>query len=114
VWARQTPGDIENKYDLLINVANWPARRSLAWKTLLRARAIENQTFVVGVNRVGQDGDKISYNGGSTIIDPLGEIIYQKDEEEDVFTFTLEKEKVTETRNHFPFWKDADDFIITE
>ena len=114
VWARQPPGELENKYDLLINVANWPERRSLAWKTLLRARAIENQSFVVGVNRVGEDGDKISYNGGSTIIDPLGEIIYQKDEEEDIFTYTLEKEKVEETRNHFPFWKDADDFIIRD
>ena len=114
VWARQTPGASENKYDLLINVANWPERRSLAWKTLLRARAIENQSFVVGVNRVGEDGDKISYNGGSTIIDPLGEIIYQKDEEEDILTYTLEKEKVTETRKHFPFWKDADGFIITD
>ena len=114
VWARQPPGELENKYDLLINVANWPERRSLAWKTLLRARAIENQSFVVGVNRVGEDGDKISYNGGSTIIDPLGEIIYQKDEEEDIFTYTLEKEKVEETRNHFPFWKDADEFIIKD
>jgi predicted amidohydrolase len=114
VWARQQPGDLENKYDLLINVANWPEKRSLAWKTLLRSRAIENQSFVVGLNRVGEDGEKISYNGGSTIIDPLGEIIYQKDDEEDIFTYTLEKEKVTETRNHFPFWKDADDFIITE
>ena len=50
---------------------------------------------------------KFLYNGGSTIIDPLGEIIYQKNNEEDIFTYTLEKEKVTETRNHFPFWKDA-------
>lgn len=114
VWARQAPGELENKYDLLINVANWPKKRNLAWKTLLRARAIENQSFVVGVNRIGEDGDKISYNGGSTIIDPLGEIIYQKDDEEAIFTYTLEKEKVTETRNHFPFWKDADFFLIPE
>lgn len=114
VWARQSPGDSENKYDLLINVANWPEKRSLAWKTLLRARAIENQCFVVGVNRVGEDGDKISYNGGSTIIDPLGEIIYEKEKEEDIFTYTLQKEKVTESRNHYPFWRDADDFMITE
>jgi predicted amidohydrolase len=114
VWARQAAGGLENKYDLLINVANWPEKRSVAWKTLLRARAIENQCFVIGVNRVGKDGDNISYNGGSTIIGPLGEMIYQKDDEEDIFTYTLEKEKVIETRNHFPFWKDADGFIITE
>ncbi|HSN09052.1 MAG TPA: nitrilase family protein, partial [Hanamia sp.] len=74
VWARQLPGGPEDKYDLLINVANWPEKRSLAWETLLRARAIENQCFVAGVNRVGEDGNKIQYNGGSTIIDPLGEI----------------------------------------
>ena len=114
VWARQPSNSLENQYDVLINVANWPERRSVAWKTLLRARAIENQSYVIGVNRVGEDGDKISYNGGSTIIDPLGEIIYDKNKEEDIFTYTLKKEKVIETRNHFPFWKDADDFIITE
>jgi predicted amidohydrolase len=114
VWARQPAGDLENKYDLLINVANWPEKRSLAWETLLRARAIENQCFVAGVNRVGEDGNKILYNGGSTIIDPLGEIIYQKNKEEDIFTYTLQKEKVTDVRNRFPFWRDADDFIITD
>ena len=112
VWTRQTPGDQETKYDLLINVANWPDKRSIAWKTLLRARAIENQCFVAGVNRVGEDGNKIQYNGDSTIIDPLGEIIYFKNKEEDIFTYTLQKEKITETRNHFPFWKDADSFVI--
>jgi omega-amidase len=119
VWARQAPPPLGeagrgSEYDLLINVANWPEKRSLAWKTLLRARALENQCFVVGVNRVGEDGEQISYDGGSTIIDPLGEIIYEKNKEEDVFTYTLEKEKVIGTRNHFPFWKDADHFIITE
>ena len=114
VWSRQSFGELENKYDLLINVANWPEKRSVAWETLLRARAIENQCFVVGVNRLGEDGNKIFYNGGSTIIDPLGEIIYQKNKEEDIFTYTLQKEKVTETMNHFPFWKDADSFTISE
>jgi omega-amidase len=114
VWTRQAPGDLENKYDLLINVANWPAQRSIAWKTLLRARAIENQCFVAGVNRVGEDGNQILYGGESSLIDPLGEIIYQKNNEEDIFTYTFEKEKVTETREKFPFWKDADLFVITE
>ncbi len=111
VWTRQD-FQSENKYDLLINVANWPEKRSMAWQTLLRARAIENQCFVVGVNRTGEDGNKICYNGDSTIIDPLGEIIYQKNKVEDIFTITLEKEKVTETRSQFPFWKDADLFIL--
>jgi predicted amidohydrolase len=114
VWARQAPGDSKLKYDLLINVANWPEKRNLAWKTLLQARAIENQSFVVGVNRVGEDGNKISYSGDSMIVDPLGEILYQKANEEAVFTITLNKEKVEETRNHFPFWRDADVFVIPE
>lgn len=114
VWARQAPGLEENKYDLLINVANWPEKRSTAWKTLLTARAIENQCFVIGVNRVGADGNKIYYSGDSMLIDPLGEVIYQKNRDEDIFTYTLQKEKVEETRNHFPFWRDADSFIIGE
>lgn len=114
VWARQPAGDLENHYDLIINVANWPEKRIGAWKTLLRARAIENQCFVVGVNRLGEDEEKISYNGGSTIIDPLGEILYEKNNEEDIFTYTLEKERIDEAKTRFPFWKDADDFIITE
>lgn len=113
VWTRQD-FQLENKYDLLINVANWPEKRSIAWQTLLRARAIENQCFVAGVNRAGEDGNKIYYHGDSTIIDPLGEIIYQKNKKEDIFTFTLEKEKIKETRNQFPFWKDADLFILKD
>jgi predicted amidohydrolase len=114
VWSRQAPDGLENKYDLLINVASWPEKRSIAWKTLLRARAIENQCFVACVNRVGEDGNKISYDGDSSIIDPLGEIIYQKHKDEDIFTCTLQKEKVIETRDKFPFWKDADFFTLSE
>ena len=114
VWARQSATDAENKYDLLINVANWPEKRSVAWQTLLRARAIENQCFVVGANRVGEDGNKITYNGGSTIIDPFGEIIYEKKNAEDIFTYSLQKDKIVECRSHFPFWKDADHFMINE
>jgi predicted amidohydrolase len=121
VWARQTPplllerglgGEVE--YDVLVYVANWPERRSTAWKSLLQARAIENQCYVVGVNRVGDDGNKIHYSGDSSIIDPLGEILYQKTNEEDVFTYTLQKEKLDEVREKFPFWKDADTFIIPQ
>ena len=117
VWARQSPpppGEAGRglEYDLLINVANWPERRSTAWKTLLRARAIENQCYVVGVNRVGDDGNNIHYAGDSMIIDPQGEILYQKTNEEDVFTYTLQKEKLEEVREKFPFWRDADSFDI--
>jgi len=118
VWSRQTPapgpdsGDPQLEYDILLYVANWPERRSLAWKTLLRARAIENQAYVIGVNRVGHDGNKIHHSGDSMIIDPLGEILYEKANTEDVHTLTLRKESLTEVRGRFPFWRDADHFSI--
>ena len=119
VWARQSPPPPGEEgrgleYDLLIYVANWPERRSTAWKTLLQARAIENQCYVVGVNRVGDDGNNIYYSGDSMIIDPLGEILYHKENDEDVFTYILQKEKLNEVRQKFPFWRDADTFNISE
>jgi omega-amidase len=101
------------EYDLLIYVANWPERRNHAWKTLLQARAIENQCYVVGVNRVGKDGNDIYHSGDSMIIDALGSVLYTKPHDEDVFTITLQKEALEETRNKLPFLKDADRFIIT-
>lgn len=112
VWARQQGAAAEPEYDLLVYVANWPERRSLAWKTLLQARAIENQCYVAGVNRTGDDGNQIRYNGGSMVIDPLGEILYHKEQEEDIFTITLEKQHLQSVREKFPFWKDADHFTI--
>lgn len=114
VWSRQAPqehaGGLE--YDLIIYVANWPERRSHAWKTLLQARAIENQAYVIGVNRIGNDGNNIAHSGDSMIIDPLGEILYHGVGKEEVFTLTLEKEKLDAIRERFPFWKDADRFHI--
>ncbi len=100
------------EYDLLIYVANWPERRSHAWKTLLCARAIENQCYVIGVNRVGTDGNNIYHSGNSLVIDPLGQVLYHMADEEDIFTITLQKEKLEEVREKFPFWKDADSFNI--
>jgi omega-amidase len=120
VWARQTPDTLSNgddalatpEYDLLIYVANWPERRSTAWKTLLQARAIENQCYVVGVNRVGNDGNAIDHSGDSLVIDPLGDILYHKKDEEDIFTITLNKDYLQSTREKFPFWRDGDNFTI--
>ena len=119
VWARQSPSRLREKgsgaeveYDVLIYVANWPERRIHAWKTLLQARAIENQCYVVGANRTGDDGNNIHYSGESMIIDPLGEVLYTKKDEEDIYTITLEKEHLDSVREKFPFWKDADDFMI--
>lgn len=120
VWARQTspPAPLrqnqrgELEYDVLIYVANWPQRRNLAWKTLLQARAIENQCYVIGVNRVGNDGNNIYHSGDSMVIDPLGEILYHKADEEDVFTSALSKEHLQQAREKFQFWRDADKFQI--
>jgi omega-amidase len=124
VWSRnrifdsaQTPVQntstlLSAEYDVLIYVANWPERRSHAWKTLLCARAIENQCYVVGVNRVGDDGKNIHYSGNSLVIDPMGQVLYHMADEEDINTITITKEKLEEVRTKFPFLNDADEFII--
>jgi predicted amidohydrolase len=115
VWSRQSlyaEQKTSPEYDLLICVANWPDRRSQAWKTLLQARAIENQCFVAGVNRIGKDGNDLTHNGDTMVIDPLGEILYQKSGEEDVNTITLDKQKLDDIRLKLPFWKDGDEFHI--
>ena len=112
VWARQQTQEEEPEYDLLIYVANWPERRNHAWKTLLQARAIENQCYVVGVNRVGKDGNNVYHSGDSMVVDPMGEILYTKAHEEDIFTITLQRDKLEEVRGKLPFWKDGDNFMI--
>lgn len=117
VWSRQTPSSPAEvgkapEYDVLIYVANWPERRSQAWQILLQARAIENQCYVVGVNRVGNDGNEIHYSGDSMIIDPLGEVLYTKKEAEDIFTITIDRSHLDKVREKFPFWKDADEFTL--
>ena len=112
VWVRQKKSEAGAEYDVLIYVANWPERRSHAWKTLLCARAIENQCYVVGVNRVGTDAKNILYSGNSLVIDPLGQVLYHMADEEDVNTITLQKEMLEDVRSKFPFWKDADSFNI--
>ena len=80
---------------------------------MLCARAIENQCYVIGVNRVGSDGNDIGYSGNSLVIDPLGEVLYHMADEEDIFTITLQKERLNEVRTKFPFLKDGDNFSIT-
>jgi predicted amidohydrolase len=100
------------EYDLLIYVANWPEKRVHAWRTLLQARAIENQCFVIGVNRVGEDGNGLIYNGNSMVLDPMGEILYQGENREDTSTITLTKQVLEEVRAKLPFWQDGDDFNL--
>jgi predicted amidohydrolase len=110
VWARNAPG---SEYDVLLCVANWPERRSLAWKTLLQARAIENQAYCIGVNRVGMDGKGISYSGDSSAFGPLGEQLWQCPNEEAVRTLELRHDTLNDARIQFPFLRDADHFLIT-
>lgn len=117
VWARQQTnineeGIFTPEYDVLIYVANWPERRNHAWKTLLQARAIENQCYTIGVNRVGNDGNNIYHSGDSMVVSPFGEVLYEKAHEEDIYTIELQKDLLQETRSKFPFWKDADAFTI--
>ncbi len=104
VWSR----NVINEYDLLIFVANWPASRSRAWDTLLCARAIENQSYVCGVNRIGNDAMGISYNGGSAIYNMRGEnlVNFTKDEE-GIRTVNLEIDSLRSFRTKFPAWRDA-------
>lgn len=117
VWSRQATHSSDEKqgleYDVLIYMANWPEKRSGMWRTLLQARAIENQCFCIGVNRVGDDGNGIYHSGDSMVVNPLGEVLYHKAHHEDIHTFTLQKEELEAVRQKMPFWKDADPFIIT-
>jgi omega-amidase len=110
VWLR----NVDCEYDLLIVTANWPERRIAHWRSLLNARAIENQAYVIGVNRVGHDGNEIYHSGDSTCIDPNGNIVYYKRDEEDLYTFTIIADEVIKTRRALPFLRDADHFKITD
>lgn len=109
VWSRYAAGA---EYDLLLYVANWPQRRSLAWKTLLQARAIENQAYSIGVNRIGEDANGIIYVGESSVFDPLGTQLWQAGADEAVHTIDLSYAALQEARNHYPFLKDADKFLL--
>lgn len=110
VWSRRTK---QEDYDLLIYVANWPERRIHAWQQLLVARAIENQSYVAGVNRVGNDGNTIYHSGHSAVIDFKGEQLSKtKPDTETVETISLSKQSLIDFRKHFPFADDADVFKI--
>ena len=98
-WGRAT------STDAYLVVANWPAKRRLHWSTLLRARAIENQAYVVGVNRVGKGGE-LDYSGDSAIIDPLGEILATGAGGETILFADVDTEHVASTRDHFRFLQD--------
>lgn len=111
VWSR----NINNEYDLLIYVANWPASRRTAWDTLLRARALENQCYVCGANRIGTDGNQVRYDGGSIVLSPTGkELASVTDGEEGTATAALSLSALRTFRDKFPAWKDADSFQLSD
>lgn len=107
VFARNTEG-----YDLLLYVANWPTARTFAWDALLKARAIENLSYTIGVNRIGTDGNGHGYTGHTQVLDALGAYLLEPTEADGVFTVVLNKENLEATRNRFTFLNDRDDFEI--
>jgi predicted amidohydrolase len=113
VWSRNVDESGNTAYDCLIYIANWPEARKTPWSKLLEARAIENQSYVVGVNRVGKDGKDISYSGNSALIDPKGESIDSIQEKETVIqTINLSLDELNDFRAKFPVSLDADSFEI--
>jgi omega-amidase len=110
VWCRQ---EKNNHYDVLVFVANWPAVRTIAWDSLLQARAIENQCYVIGVNRIGTDGTGKIYTGHSQAIDPLGNIVAKDIETESITMVTIEKKNIEKIREQIPFLEDGDEYRIS-
>ncbi len=109
VWTR----NVANEYDLLLYSANWPSSRISVWNLILPVRAVENQSYVCGVNRVGEDGLNVKYNGYSSIYDMKGKLLTQFDPEEEGVKITpLSLNLLNEFRQKFPVWSDADLFEI--
>lgn len=109
VWSR----NVGERYDLLIYMANWPEARSSVWKPLLMARAIENQSYVCGVNRTGYDGNRIHYRGDSALYSPKGELLLDlADADDQSGTHALDATSLEAFRKKFPVLKDADDFVL--
>ncbi len=113
VWSRNQLVDGKPLYDLLVYVASWPEVRREPWKKLLLARAIENQCYTLGVNRVGIDGNNLPYTGDSSIINPRGEYIHElTPSKEEVITVTISLDELEDFRQKFPVLADADRFDV--
>ena len=93
-------------YDILLFVANWPAKRSIHWETLLTARAIENQCYVIGVNRIGKDANQLEYSGDSLLTDALGNVQKLTPYLEELTTYKLSSKELLKIRKTLPFLKD--------
>lgn len=113
VWSRNRLVDGKPLYDLLIYVASWPEVRREPWKKLLLARAIENQCYTVGVNRVGTDGNNVHYTGDSSVINPRGEYIHKlTPSKEEAVTVSISRNELEDFRQKFPVLSDADSFNL--
>ena len=115
VWCRNRKHNSEayrGEYDILLVVASWPARRELAWRTLLQARAIENMSYLVACNRIGEDIHQIHHSGFSVVHDMLGEEIATAQSLDSTIYAELELSKLIKTRRAYQFWRDADDFSL--
>jgi len=108
IWTR----NLFPFYDVAIFIANWPEKRSAHWRLLLQARAIENQCYVIGVNRVGMDGNQYPHRGDSSIIDPQGNILFQIPDDICTTTHQLKYKPIADYRKYFPAWMDADREVL--
>jgi predicted amidohydrolase len=109
VWSRN-----KQDYDLMVNVANWPAVRRHVWDTLLKARAMENQAYVIGVNRVGNDGRGTAHSGGTSVLDFVGEsLVAATDEHQQIISTELDFSALEKAKKSFPVFLDADEFEIS-
>jgi predicted amidohydrolase len=108
VWIR----NLDNQYDAALFVANWPERRAAHWNALLKARAIENQCYVIGVNRVGTDGNGHRYVGDTCIIDPRGRVATKVSHKEAIVSEDLSAAMLNDYRHQFPAWMDADNEMV--
>jgi len=113
VWSKNRYTDGSYEYDLLVYLANWPGSRSNVWETLLTARAMENQSYVIGVNRIGMDGFETYHSGDSMVIDPKGNALFSgQSGKEVIHTLTLSAEELRLFRDSFTVGMDWDQFTI--
>ena len=114
VWMRNRVRDGVPDFDAIICVANWPAARESAWDALLRARAVENQCYVIAVNRVGVDGNEVAYAGGSGVYGWYGDVLHDAGDRDEVVSATLDLDELRRHREDFPAWLDADEFVLAD
>jgi predicted amidohydrolase len=114
VWSRNRYDRSSGRfdYDLLVYVANWPSARRHPWRSLLPARAIENLSYCIGVNRVGVDGNELHYAGDSVAVDFTGQPLVKLGAQEQIVTVVLDPALLAAHRQRFPAWMDADEFTI--